>query len=46
MTSAVSTSELAEEYLVSERLVKILRRRWNNFTELQQQAFMRKVKGS
>ena len=46
MTSATSTSELASEYLVSERLINILRDRWSTFSELQRQVFIRKVKAS
>ena len=46
MTSATSTSELASEYLVSERLINILRDRWSTFSELQRQVFIQKVKAS
>ena len=45
-TSAASTSELSTEFNVSERLINIIRERWSNFTELQREAYIFKVKTS
>ena len=46
MTSAASTPELSTEFKVSERLINIIRQRWSNFTELQREAYVLKVKAS
>ena len=46
MTSEASTSELSTEFGVSERLINIIRDRWTNFSQVQRDAFSRKVKTS
>ena len=46
MTSSATAADLASEYLVSERLINVLRKRWSSFSQLQRALFTRKVKGS